>query len=922
MPQRTDPISRSLRALYEDVRVAYLSARERPKDYRDKWIDVVDKLKLKWDSPQDIGDLLREKIDESLLFDENAKDPTGAKAKRIYESMKQLTQDADLSKDPFRKKFGEELPKVLVKDKTILAMFLHWAYRLGRGALDNWKTHTKIHDNFTEGYVGLDLTDEEIFDWMEDNYGEELDLKRVKSKLDGARQLLYEVFTEDHTPKEWNQLVDSKRVLKAGRGAARKELRQYTREAIDKYVQKNEEFTVADIVRDLQSQFNKSYKGLEIAHVTIGQWVGAYIKFKVPNYTSTQRSSKQNLYEPIEKSLVIKEEEEEEEEEGTKNNFILPNKPMYRIFEIDDMKELKGFTGEWVVQEKYDGLRIQIHKTDSVKVYSYNNREITGKFDKQINILTNEKFPKCILDAEAVLYDGDDPLHRADTLAYVNSKKQSKDYKLKVHVFDIMRHEEEDIGPKKLEERLQTLMQNYSPNSHEFLQFPNKRDTRFADSLEEIEEYAKTIMKNPTSEGVMIKDAKSSYIIGKKKNPKWIKWKKFVDLDLLVLDVRKNKNGTYSYTLGASANDTEYKPLVEIDGEKYLSVGKALNTKIKSEKGKIVRVKVDEVKKTTNGFSIYSAKVIEIPEVSEAEKVITLEFLSKDNKKSASDYNIEALKKSYEITDNIHGTATLNTTLDTDGFVLTGFFQDNLMAKNAIIDIDIWKEKLKEAHIKDNGNFLTKVQQLVMERPLTAEELDKKLKESNPDLYERVFSESKNIEKSLSKYLEEKGDAYGIKYNKETDRFSYDGKSLNKSIIKMDNNKYEIWKREDGDLNFIYKTKDREFAWRIEQDDSNDIYELFGKAAKYLAQVDKKANKSELLDKGEMKLGSQRDGYHEYLLKGEMYEGKFHLRVVPIKKEKKWVAWTGYETKPTDASSDDDKWNIEADKYRNIRYSE
>ena len=916
MPQRTDPISRSLRALYEDVRVAYLSARERPKDYRDKWITVVDKLKLKWDSPQDIGDLLREKMDESLLFDENSKDPTSAKAKRIYEGMKQLTQDADVNKDPFRKKFGEELPKILVTDKTTLAMFLHWAYRLGRGALDNWKNHTKVHDNFTEGYVGLDLTDEEIFDWMEENYGEELNLKRIKSKLDGARQLLYQVFTEDHTPKEWNQLVDTKRVLKAG-GGAKKELRQSMRDIIDTYVEKNEEFTSVQIVEDLRKKHGKSHKGLEIFDKTISQWIGSYIKFKVPNYATSQRSNKKNLYSPIIKSDITK-----EEEEGTKNNFILPNKPMYRIFEIDDMKELKGFTGEWVVQEKYDGLRIQIHKTDSVKVYSFNNRDITDKFDKQIKILTNEKFPKCILDAEAVLYDGDDPLHRADTLAYVNSKKQSKDYKIKVHVFDIMRHEEEDVGSKKLEERLQTLMQVYSPNSHDFLQFPNKKDTRFADSLDEIESYAKLIMENPTSEGVMIKDAKSSYVVGKKKNPKWIKWKKFVDLDLIVLDVRKNKNGTYSYTLGASANDTDYKPLVEIGGDKYLSVGKALNTKIKSEKGKIVRVKVDEVKKTTNGFSIYSAKVIEIPEVSDAEKVITLEFLSKDNKKSASDYTIEALKKSYELTDNIHGITKLNTTLDTDGFVLTGFFQDNLMAKNAIIDIDIWKEKLKEAYIKDNGNFLTKVQQIIMERPLTSEELDKELKETNPDLYERVFSSSKNIEKSLSKYLEEKGEAYGIKYNKETNRFSYDGKSLNKSVIKMDNNKYEVWQRKDGDLNFIYKTKDREFAWRIEQDDSKDIYELFGKATKYLAQVDKKSDKSELLDEGELKLGSQRDGYHEYLLKGEMYKGKFHVRVVPIKKQKKWVAWTGYETKQTDASSDDDKWNIETDKYRNIRYSE
>ena len=37
---------------------------------------------------------------------------------------------------------------------------------------------------------------------------------------------------------------------------------------------------------------------------------------------------------------------------------------MYRIFDIEDMNELKGFSGDWVVQEKYDGMRIQIHKID------------------------------------------------------------------------------------------------------------------------------------------------------------------------------------------------------------------------------------------------------------------------------------------------------------------------------------------------------------------------------------------------------------------------------------------------------------------------------------------------------------------------------------------------------------------------------
>jgi len=56
---------------------------------------------------------------------------------------------------------------------------------------------------------------------------------------------------------------------------------------------------------------------------------------------------------------------EKSEEEKSLSDFIIPNKPMYRIFEIDDIKELKGFSGSWLIQEKYDGMRIQLHKIDN-----------------------------------------------------------------------------------------------------------------------------------------------------------------------------------------------------------------------------------------------------------------------------------------------------------------------------------------------------------------------------------------------------------------------------------------------------------------------------------------------------------------------------------------------------------------------------
>ena len=245
------------------------------------------------------------------------------------------------------------------------------------------------------------------------------------------------------------------------------------------------------------------------------------------------------------------------------------------------------------------------------------------------------------------------------------------------------------------------------------------------------------------------------------------------------------------------------------------------------------------------------------------------------------------------------------------------------MAKNALVDIDIWKDELKQAYIKDNGVLFTYLQQQLHKGEMKTKELINKVKKDLPSIINRLFSNTKNIEKQIGNMIKEKGKAYGIHYTDKTDSFLYDDKTLVKDeepIIKVEENQYEIWKREDGDLNFIYNVKDNELAWRIEQDESSDIYELFGKATKFLTQLENKPDKKNLLDKGSLKLGAQRDGYHEYLLDGKMYKGKFHVRIVPIKGEDKWVSWTGYEDKPTDPSSDKDMWNIAADKYKSVSY--
>tara|TARA_R100000329_G_scaffold138428_1_gene119886 strand:+ start:1177 stop:3267 length:2091 start_codon:yes stop_codon:yes gene_type:complete len=607
-------------------------------------------------------------------------------------------------------------------------------------------------------------------------------------------------------------------------------------------------------------------------------------------------------------------------EDQTKlNTFVIPNKPMYRIFEIDDLKELKGFTGEWIVQEKFDGLRIQIHKLKTVKIYSFNGNDITDKFPKQVKRLEQDAFPKCILDAEAVLYKDDEPLHRAETLAYINRKEGKAD--IKVHVFDILRHQGEDIYFKKLEERIMTLFKEYSALSDDQIQFPSKRDTRSADSYEDIEDYAKEIMDNPTAEGVVIKDAKSSYIVGKKKNPKWVKWKKFVDLDLIVLETRENKNGTYSYTLGAGPmdDDDQYTPVVEREGKRYLKVGKALNTTEEVKVGNIIRVKVDEVQSNKNGFSIYSAKFVEIPEVTEAERIITLKFLSEGNKKMLSEYTVEALKKSYVLTDSIHGEAIIKGSTSMEGFMFYGFENNNLMAKNAMIDLDLWKEELGNVYHKDSAMLMTLVSNMTQDKSsVTVKDIINRAKNMNNVLSRLFKSKGEELEKDVTNFMRERGNAYGILYDKASRKFYND----DKIELKEEATTFELWRRKDKNLNFIIKHKGKELVWRIEQDEDIDLYNLFGKADKFLAQIDDSADKVKIISKGGAVIGSQRDGYHEYIIDSKMYDGKIHFRVVPIADSNKWIVWTGYKTKPTSKTSDEGLVNIYDDKYKKLKFSD
>ena len=587
---------------------------------------------------------------------------------------------------------------------------------------------------------------------------------------------------------------------------------------------------------------------------------------------------------------------------------------MYRIFEIDDLKELKGFTGNWVVQEKYDGMRIQIHKIDNqVKIYSFNNKDITEKCPEQVKIMNAKHFGDCILDGELMLFDGEEPLHRAEVVAKIFKNKKS-DSILRAHVFDIMRHEGDDLHDTELSERLTILFNNYSTHSDEKLAFPSKKDTRYADSIKEVKEYAEEIMMIPTAEGVVIKDMTSTYFIGTKKNPKWIKWKKFVDLDLMVLDKKTTKSNLFSYTLGAGplTDEDDFKNIKEMDDRKYLNVGKSLNTKIDVDVGKIIRVKIDEVKKDKDGgYKVLSAKVIEIPEVELPEKLITLDFLAQDTKKSLN-YDIKALEKGYAITDTIHGEATLIFKSDLDGFTFYGFEENNLMAKNALLDIDIWKEQMEDMLKTQKSKFRVAIKNFLMEDKdgVPYSKIEEFVSQKHLKEFNNIFGSKSKKLKDWLKQLED------ITYDKTKDKFhaEYDMIEKYETPKEYREGEFKIYHKENENLSIMFKLDEELIGWEIDIEKEDDIFSLFGKSGKFPAQVETKFRKGKLIDSGKVKLGVQRHGYHEYFLEGNKFETKFHVRVIPVKGKDMWLAWTGVETKPVDPESDDGVWDIREDK--------
>ena len=129
---------------------------------------------------------------------------------------------------------------------------------------------------------------------------------------------------------------------------------------------------------------------------------------------------------------------------------------------------------------------------------------------------------------------------------------------------------------------------------------------------------------------------------------------------------------------------------------------------------------------------------------------------------------------------------------------------------------------------------------------------------------------------------------------------------------------FKIYSREDNNITLGIKLEDESLFWTIDLDNQEEMFDLFGAAGKYPAEVAKNVERGKVVDAGDIELGVQKEGYHEYFLKGNKFETKMHFRVIKVEGKEMWLAWTGYKQEPADTEGDKGLWNIYEDKYSKL----
>ena len=226
----------------------------------------------------------------------------------------------------------------------------------------------------------------------------------------------------------------------------------------------------------------------------------------------------------------------------------------------------KKIPGKLAAEGKYDGERVQAHKTKEGKVTLFSRRleNITEQFPDLVGYIEkNIKAKEFIIEAE-ILALGEDGKHLPfQTLMQRRRKYEVDKYIKKIpvqaKVFDLLYLDGKSYINETYKERTAKLRKIIKESKH-----LTNSDQIITDDLEEVKKFFDKMLED-RQEGIMIKNLQGVYQAGTR-GWNWIKWKKDYSgdisdtFDLVVIGAfygRGRRSGTYGALLCAAYNSKE-----------------------------------------------------------------------------------------------------------------------------------------------------------------------------------------------------------------------------------------------------------------------------------------------------------------------------------------------------------------------------
>ena len=165
--------------------------------------------------------------------------------------------------------------------------------------------------------------------------------------------------------------------------------------------------------------------------------------------------------------------------------------PMHRIFELEDMSQLRGFTGEWVVSVHRDGVRCKVtRKGNNVKLENENGEEQSTSDEMRSSLRSTCKNNYIV---DATLVDGE------------------------LHINDILMYDNDQVMELTTRERVKLLRGQF--DSYHPVHIPSPSDIRVTDEVG-LPSAVESLGKD--NRMLLLRDAKSTYMKGEEKHPKWV----------------------------------------------------------------------------------------------------------------------------------------------------------------------------------------------------------------------------------------------------------------------------------------------------------------------------------------------------------------------------------------------------------------